>query len=341
MPQITTTLGDGLSDSGFSYILSVGTGTDLVSDWNPTNTAQNGAFLADGITANTTMIALVTSLRLRFGGTYDGYTSNADGRIQLATATSGSGGYTSGSYFSTSGTTQTYSANVGSGWKIDTGTTYYYGFDAGDSNDQTGSVLHFARDSGTAGSTWKDGTVSHDSRISGEVVHRSIPSAPGTPTATSVSASTLTLNWTIPSDDGIQASGSSAANIKGYRINYKKSSVSAWSVLVANTGSNTTSYSVSALEPNTSYDFQIAALNQVTDVWSDGNYSLITSPVGVRSSTLTVSTLGGIFNVYTGSGQFSDAIVKVWNGTTFVNAITKVYSPGHPNADGNGFVIST
>lgn len=338
MPQYTTELGDGLSDTGASYILSVTSSTDLMSDWNPTNTYQNGAFLSDGITANTTQIALLTSFKLRLGGSYGGYSSNADGNLQLASNESGSGLYTSSTNANTTGTTATYTANVSSGWKIIPTTTYYYGFDA---MTGTGGTLVFARDSGTAGSTWRDGTLAFDSRISGEMVHRSIPSAPGTPTATNISASTLTLNWTIPSDDGIQSSGSSAANIKGYRVNYKKSSSSVWQVLVGNTGSNTTTYSVTGLEPNTSYDFQVAALNQVTDVWSGGIYTSITSPVGVRSSTRTVSTLGGIFNVHIGSGNFSDGIVKIWNGSTFANAVTKVYSPGHPNADGNGFVVST
>ena len=338
MPQYTTTLGDGLSDTGASFILSVGSGTDLMSDWNPTDTYQNGAFESNGTTANTTQIALITSLRLRFGGTAGGYASTADGQIELASTNSGTNIYSSPTAVNTTGTTATYTANVGSGWKIIPTTTYYYGFDAATG---TGTTLVFARGSDGAGSTWRDGSLDFDSRISGEVVHRSIPSAPGTPTATNISASTLTLNWTIPSDDGIQASGSSAANIKGYRINYKKNSESAWQVLVGNTGSNTTSYSVTGLEPNTSYNFQVAALNQVTDAWSDGVYSSITSPVGVRSSTLTVSTLGGIFNVYVGGGNFSDGIVKVWNGSTFANAVTKVYNPGHPNADGNGFVVST
>jgi len=340
MPQYTTTLGDGLGDTGLSYILSVTSSTDLMSDWNPANTYENGAFESDGITANTARIAVISSLRLRLGGTYDGYVSNADGNLQLASNASGSAIYTSPSGVSTTGTTQTFTANVSSGWKIVTTTTYYYGFDAASG---TGSVLHFARDSGTAGSTWRDGTLSHDSRISGQVVHRSIPSAPGTPTAANISASTLTLNWTTPADDGVQEDpGSySSANIKGYRINYKKSSSPVWLVLVANTGSSTTTRSITGLEPNTSYDFQVAALNSVTDTWSASDYSLITSPVGVRSETLTVSTLGGIFNVYTGGGVFSDAIVKVWNGSTFANAVTKVYSPGHPNADGSGFVVST
>ena len=113
MPQYTTTLGDGLSDSGASFILSVGSGTDLMSDWNPTDTYQNGAFESNGITANTTQIALLTSFKLRLGGTASGYTSNADGNLQLASDAAGTGLYTSPTAVNTTGTTATYTASSG------------------------------------------------------------------------------------------------------------------------------------------------------------------------------------------------------------------------------------
>ena len=76
------------------------------------------------------------------------------------------------------------------------------------------------------------------------------PAAPANLQATSTTT-TVTLTWNDPAD----------STITGYKILSRTHSQSELSVLVADTGSATNSYTVSNLEPNTSYVFRIVALS--------------------------------------------------------------------------------
>jgi len=320
MPQYTTSLGGGMSDVGTSFILSFGSSTDVTSAWNPINTNYSGAFDSTGITGSTVRPARVSRLRLRLGGTYSGYSGNADVILQLATDADGGGGYNDDTTYNQTGTTGNASTGTVD-WAIDTATTYYYGARG---TTGTGSVFFFAR--GGSGNVYKDGVSVADfagDSLSGDIVFQTIPSAPGAPVASNEASTSLTLTWTAPTDDGIQADpgGYSAGNINGYRINYRVTGTSAWSVLVANTGSNLLTTNItSGLNRNTSYDFQVAALNDVTDSHNT-DYSLITAHVGVRSSTGTATTLAGGPKVWNGT-TMSQSEIKVWNGTSWVTGGT-------------------
>ena len=77
------------------------------------------------------------------------------------------------------------------------------------------------------------------------------PATPANLTATSTT-STVTLTWDDPGDDTIEC----------YKILSKTSAIqSSLSVLVADTGSAATSYTVSDLEPHTKYAFRVAAIS--------------------------------------------------------------------------------
>lgn len=322
MGQYTTSLGGGMGDSGTSYFLSFGSTTDVTSAWNGTDTAVSGAFASNGTTVSTARPARVTRIRLRLGGTYGGYSGNADTIIQLATAAGGSGGYEDGTVYNQTGTTGNASTGTVS-WAIDTNNTYYYGARG---TTGTGSVFFFAR--GGSGDIYLNGTVETafpNDVLSGDIVVQSIPSAPGTPSITNVNVSSLTLTWTAPTDDGVQEPAAyTASNIKGYRINYKANTASSWSVLVANTGSNLLSRTVTGLNSNTKYDFQIAALNAVTDAHNT-DYSAITAHVGVRSGTATATTLASGPKVWNGT-QWVSSEIKVWNGTTWTSGQIKTWN---------------
>lgn len=330
MPQYTDSLGGGIEDTGFSYFLSFLSTTDVTSPWSPSSayTITSGAFDATGVTASTVKPAMVRRLRLRLGGTYDGYSGTADTKLRISTNDDGSSGQI-GSTYNQTGTTGTASSGSVT-VPVIVGTTYYYGVRG---QDNTGGNFFYAK--GGSGKIIKDGTtVTTADELSGDILVWSIPSAPGTPTASNITSTSLTLTWTAPADDGVQESPGaySAANIRGYRINYRVTGTSAWSVLVANTGSNALSRTItSGLNRNTSYDFQVAALNIVTDAHNT-DYSSITAHVGARSGTRTATTLSGgpkVWNgtgwsqselkVWTGSGWTTGAQTKVWNGSGWSN----------------------
>jgi hypothetical protein len=314
MAQYTDSLGGGVADTGVSYKVSFVSSSDLVSPWNPTDTPNSGAFDSTGITASTVKPATVTTIRLRLGGTsVDGAGSpvygNADPYIQLATQIDGGGGYTDDTIHHL--TSSMITASTGTvNWAIDTNTTYYYGARG---STGTGSTLTFAR-GGSNGGIYFNGTLQSgfgNDGISGDVTVQHIPSAPGAPSTSNIGTTSLTLTWTAPTDNG-------GSSVTGYRINYKANTTSAWSVLVANTGSTTLSRTITTgLERNTKYDFQVAALNGVTDAHNT-NYSSITAHVGVRSSTATATTLSGGPKIWTGAGTgidgWSQSEIKIWTG---------------------------
>ena len=327
MAKDTVTLGDGLSDIGYSYFLSVSGSTDVVSAWNPPDTYLSGGYVS-GTTASTVRPIVVTNLQLRLGGTYDGYSGNADGALTLSTEVDGSGGVT-GNYgsFNQTGTTKTFSTGT-----IDYpfSTTATYLFYGADMSSGTGGNFFFARSEGTGRNVHKDGVLSgFDGSISGQLTYQTIPSKPASISASNVLQTTFTLNWTAPVDDGLQdPAGYSAANIKGYRIAYKANASSTWSVLVANTGSSTLSYNVTGLTTNTKYDFQVSALNSVTDrhaAYYSVAYTDIAASVGERSSVLTFTTLASAPKVWNGEA-WTNSTLRVWNGSTWVNADIKVWN---------------
>jgi hypothetical protein len=87
-----------------------------------------------------------------------------------------------------------------------------------------------------------------------EVVYDILPTAPGTPTASSTGTS-ATITWTAPADNGGQA-------VTGYRIQRSTDNIN-FSTLVANTGTTTLTYTNTGLTPGTKYYYRVAAINAV------------------------------------------------------------------------------
>lgn len=325
MAKDNVTLGDGLSDVGYSYGLSSTGSDDFMSLWNTPSTYLSGGYTSSGTVASTARPGVVTNLQLRLGGTYDGYSGNADGGLQLSTEQDGAGG-TTGVYgsFNQTGTTKTFSSGT-IAYPIDTSRDYYYGADLASG---TGGNFFFAR-AASGGATYKNGSSFAATSMSGQLTYQTIPSKPVSISAANVLQTTFTLNWTAPLDDGVQdPSGYSAANINGYRISYKANASSTWSVLVANTGPSSLSYNVTGLTTNTKYDFQVSALNDVTDVHVTSSgiaYSNISAAVGERSNILTFTTLASAPKVWNGTA-WTNSTLRLWNGSTWVNADIKVWN---------------
>ena len=336
MGSWTTTLGDGLGDPGRAYIGGGAAGVDVVSDVviaaNLAYTSGGFDSLGNAYTSKPVMIINVTvrvggTTTITIGGTPTTFTNNSDVVPQIGpnnNGTSSTNGTTT--YTSITSTTTSVTTQAGFKYAAMTGSTHYYGFEL---ISGTGSTIVFARDDGTAGTTWKDGTQSHESGISGQITQSSIPNEPTSLSTSLITANGLRLAWTAPTDNG-----GTDCSILGYRINYKLSTATRWSVLVANTGTTTTNATLANLTPETTYNFQVAAINQVTDLHNNRAgvptvYNSITAHVGVRSATITATTdADHQLRVWDGT-QFKKANVKVFDGTNFIefaNTTAKVWT---------------
>ena len=81
-----------------------------------------------------------------------------------------------------------------------------------------------------------------------------LPTAPGTPTATSTGTS-ATITWTAVGSDGGRA-------VSSYRIQRSTDNIN-FSTIVASTGNTLLSYTDSGLTPGTTYYYRVAAINAV------------------------------------------------------------------------------
>jgi hypothetical protein len=83
-----------------------------------------------------------------------------------------------------------------------------------------------------------------------------IPDEPTGLTAATVSASEIDLSWVAPVDDGGTA-------ITGYKIERESPVGNGFSVLVPNTGVNSTTYSDTGLSASTQYNYRVSAVNTI------------------------------------------------------------------------------
>ena len=81
-----------------------------------------------------------------------------------------------------------------------------------------------------------------------------VPDAPTGLTATAVSPTQIDLAWTAPGYDG-------GAPITGYKVEISADAGSTWGVLVPSTGSTSSSYSHTGLDPGSTRHYRISAIN--------------------------------------------------------------------------------
>lgn len=325
MAKNTVSLGGGISDAGTSFLLSVSGADDIMSPWGPPATYFSGGYTS-GTTASSNRAAIISNFKVRLGGSGSGYSGTADGNLQLSSNPAGTSDV--GIYSQFNQTSTTASVNSGTiAYPINTSNTYYYGADL---DSGTGTTFFFAR--GGGGNVYLNGSsvssFAGDS-LSGELTYQTIPSKPQSISAASILQTSFTLNWGTPADDGVQDPGGySSTNIKGYRIAYKANASSTWLVWTANTGTSATSRSITGLSTNTKYDFQVSALNSVTDVYAATTpYTDISAVVGERSDILTVTTLSSAPKVWdSATSSFKTTTAYVWNGAAWVPADTKVWN---------------
>jgi hypothetical protein len=87
-----------------------------------------------------------------------------------------------------------------------------------------------------------------------QIVYDILPTAPGTPTASSTGTS-ATITWTAPADNGGQA-------VTSYRIQRSTDNIN-FSTIVASTGTTDLTYTNTGLTPGTTYYYRVSAINAV------------------------------------------------------------------------------
>ena len=112
-----------------------------------------------------------------------------------------------------------------------------------------------------------------------------IPGSPSGMTATANGQTRIDLSWNAPSSDG-------GAVITGYRIEVSENS-SSWSDLVANTGSNSTSYSHTGLTPGSTRHYRVSAINSAGKGQPSGIATGATAAAGVPAAPTINGAVGG------------------------------------------------
>jgi len=151
------------------------------------------------------------------------------------------------------------------------------------------------------------------------------PNAPTGVTVNSYSATSATLSWTAPTDNG-------GGTINGYAIQGSTDGGSTWSYLNADTGTNSTNAVSVSVAPSTSYKFRVGALTSVTRA-AYTYVAAVTTDTGIMSSAsasiTTPATTASVPNVVSlSSGTANTTIISagfvVGTVTTTTSGATSV-----------------
>ncbi len=179
-----------------------------------------------------------------------------------------------GSLEGTTGTYTNISYTAPSGITLLSETGYFVRIDKGDhgwnvathaSNDQTGEPgwrvadRHMQTPEDGDGTVWMNATTTHSLliAINGHLKSNTVATAPAAPTSLSATASGTTridLLWTAPANDG-------GGDITGYKIEWSADGNAPWNELVADTGSTTTTYNNTGLQPGQTRHYRVSAIN--------------------------------------------------------------------------------
>lgn len=330
MPSILTTVGAGTYSSFTSY----GSGTDYTSRYDPFDDYNSPVTGKVGDTGS-------RPIMFRYIQQYNTTSGSASINLQITTDAAGTSGTVSPNIagsdldpdwnWTDASSKLQYAAFATN--SAGTGQSFYYGFEKNDANTfyfQTGATTDSAVN---PNNIYRDGTA--DTAYSGRVLYGRIgwyhvPNAPTGLTHTSKTPTSVTLSWTAPTDNGGLA-------INGYRILYSSDGGTNWNVFGSSTsgspsGTTGTTATVTGLLPNVSYQFKVAALNQVSDRHGgvdagadvQANYTSTAAHTGTNSNTYTVTTTLHP-KVYNGNSM-TRSTAKVWNGASWGYPEVKVHN---------------
>src|SRR5207302_1351452 len=159
-----------------------------------------------------------------------------------------------------------------------------------------------------SGDAWDDAAIEVKASVS---TTATAPSPPTDLTATTVSSSQINLSWTAPSNNGGSA-------IIGYKIE-RSTNGGTFSTFVPSTGSTSTTYSDTGLNPSTSYTYRVSAINSVA-----GAHNIGAKDAAGNTSTKPITVTPHVF-IYPTSGHAGSQILipdSQGNGFAGNSAIT-------------------
>ena len=153
-----------------------------------------------------------------------------------------------------------------------------------------------------------------------------VPSTPTSLTATAVSQSQINLSWTASSNTG-------GTQLTGYKIERRDSCAGSFSMLVANTGNASTTYSNTGLVNGTCYEYRVFAHNAVGTSLASNNATATTlqnpapsttsppsAPTGLGVTTLSKTALKLTWGAPSNTGGAPILGYQIQrNGTTILN----------------------
>ena len=147
-----------------------------------------------------------------------------------------------------------------------------------------------------------------------------VPDAPGQLTAEARGRSVIELRWRTPSSSG-------TARVTGYRIQWSSTGTGRWSDLEDDTRTTRTIYQDTALDPNTTRHYRVAAISAAgTSVWSDVAHATtddLTVPGEPRSLSATPDGLKGSTQIRLTWGAPSDDGGSSITGYRIERAVTR------------------
>lgn len=143
------------------------------------------------------------------------------------------------------------------------------------------------------------GTTADSTTLWGQCEYIEVPTAPGTPSASSITSSGFTASWSAPSDFG-------GGSLSSYIVQIATDS--GFSSGLSTYTTSSTSYTFSGLSPSTTYYVRVYAGNEIYTDFSSQSTS-------VASGTLTASTIASTititFDFQGGSGSPSSKTINV------------------------------
>ena len=94
------------------------------------------------------------------------------------------------------------------------------------------------------------------------------PGKPGDPEVVASTSSSITLEWSPPTDDG-------GCKLDGYVVEYRPDSAFQWQIATSHEPTTKTTFEVKHLMEGTSYEFRIAAQNKA----GVGPYAFTSAPI--------------------------------------------------------------
>ena len=158
-----------------------------------------------------------------------------------------------------------------------------------------------------------------------EVIPSTVPNVPTSVSATSNANTASAVTWTAPT----HPANTGGAAITGYKIEYAASPYSSYTVLTANTGTTTTSATVTGLSNGTSYKIRISATNLNGFGATAESGVIVPSTVpsaptasGASDNASTQSEVTWTLPASDGGASITDYVVQYSTSSTFASSVT-------------------